>query len=145
MRNVWTILVVHTNNVHIIGRNSSWCECTCTLRNAIKQIRRQLRTIKSWGQILSPWIGDKVGSGIGLPMVCIGVESGVDIRWGYSQLRHRVPYTPCFSLDWASDAIPIFLQTGGSRFFSVVLFSSNPSACHTERRKTKIKVRKSSW
>ncbi len=36
---------------------------------------------------------------------CVGVDSGVDIRWGYSQLRHRVPYTdtPCFSLDSASD------------------------------------------
>ncbi len=123
-----------------IGRNSCshadmFVLCTCPLRNAIKQIRRQLRRIQSWGQILSPWKGDKVDSGIGLPMVCIGVEFGVDIRWGYSQLRHRVPYTPCFSLDSASDANPIFLQNGGSRFFSVVLFSSNPSAFHIEAKK----------
>jgi hypothetical protein len=46
---------------------------------------------------------DKVDSGIGLESTlayrvaqyahgkCVGVESGVDIRWGYSQLRHRVP------------------------------------------------------
>ncbi len=27
---------------------------------------------------------------------CTGVDSGVDIRWGYSQLRHRVPYTMFF-------------------------------------------------
>ncbi len=39
-----------------------------------------------------PWLGDKVDSGLGLPqpMLYVGVDSGVDIRWGYSQLLHRV-------------------------------------------------------
>ncbi len=32
---------------------------------------------------------------------CVGFDSGMDIRGGYSQLRHRVPST-CFSLDSAS-------------------------------------------
>ncbi len=27
---------------------------------------------------------------------CVGVNFGLDIRWGYSQLRHRVPYTMLF-------------------------------------------------
>jgi hypothetical protein len=45
------------------------------------------------GQMQSPWLGDKVESGIGLPMVHFAV---VDIRWGYSQLRHGVPYTMFF-------------------------------------------------
>ncbi len=27
---------------------------------------------------------------------CVGVDSGVDIRWGYSQLRHRVQHTIFF-------------------------------------------------
>jgi hypothetical protein len=45
--------------------------------------------------------GDKVDSGIGLRgriwhsvvhVKCVGVDSGVNIRWGYSQLRHRVSY-----------------------------------------------------
>ena len=59
-----------------------------------------------WGQIQSPWVGDKVDSGIGLPMVnVLRVDSGVDIRWAYSQLRHRVPHTPCFSLDSASERL----------------------------------------
>ncbi len=41
----------------------------------------------------------KVDSGIGLPNAhgkWVGVDSGVDIRWGYSQLRHRVLYTMFF-------------------------------------------------
>ncbi len=33
---------------------------------------------------------------------CVGVDSRVHIRWGYSQLRHRVPYTMFFSLDSVS-------------------------------------------
>ncbi len=52
-----------------------------------------------WGQILCPWLGDKVDSGIGLRSTvtwvahskCPGVDSEVDIKWGCSQLRHRVP------------------------------------------------------
>ncbi len=56
------------------------------------------------GQILSPcwgikstWHRVKVDSGMGLAMVQVwGVDSGVDIRWVYSQLRHRVPYTMFF-------------------------------------------------
>jgi hypothetical protein len=39
---------------------------------------------------------DKVDSGIGLPSAhgtCVGVDSGVYIRWVYSQLRHRVSFT----------------------------------------------------
>ncbi len=61
---------------------------------------------EAWGQIQSPRLGDKVDfawhrvkvdSGIGLPMVNVsGVDSGVDTRWGYSQLRQRVPYTMFF-------------------------------------------------
>jgi hypothetical protein len=40
------------------------------------------------------WHRVKVDSGKGLPKAhgkCVGVHSGVDIRWDYSQLRHRVP------------------------------------------------------
>jgi hypothetical protein len=48
----------------------------------------------------SPWQGDKVDSGIGLPMgKCVGVDIGMDIRWGYilySHLRHKVPHTMFF-------------------------------------------------
>jgi hypothetical protein len=39
------------------------------------------------GQIQIPWLGDKTDSGMGLPNAhgkCVGVDSGVDIRWGYS-------------------------------------------------------------
>ncbi len=28
--------------------------------------------------------------------ICVGVLSGVDIRWGYSERRHRIPYTMFF-------------------------------------------------
>jgi hypothetical protein len=57
-----------------------------------------------WGQIQSPWLVDKtnrikVDPGIGLPNVhgkCFGVDSGMDIRWGYSQRRNRVPLTMFF-------------------------------------------------
>ncbi len=64
----------------------------------------------TWGRIPSPWLGDKVGRlwhkvDRGR---CVGdwsrPWSGHKVRWGYSQLRHRVPYcTPCFSLDSASE------------------------------------------
>ncbi len=47
---------------------------------------------KNRGQILSSWMGDQVDSGIGLPNAN-GTCLWVDIRWGYSQVRHRVPYT----------------------------------------------------
>ncbi len=33
-----------------------------------------------------------------------GVDSGVDIWWGYSQLRHRVPYTMVFLMDFSASA-----------------------------------------
>ncbi len=41
------------------------------------------------------WHRVKVDSGTGLPAhgTCVWVDYGVDIRWGYSQLRHRVLYT----------------------------------------------------
>jgi hypothetical protein len=43
------------------------------------------------------WHRVKVDSGKGMPkkcpFKCVGVDPGVDIRGGYSQLRHRVPYT----------------------------------------------------
>ncbi len=40
----------------------------------------------------------KVDSGIGMPMhgKCVGVDSGGDIRGGYSHLRHRGPFTMFF-------------------------------------------------
>jgi hypothetical protein len=84
----------------------------------------QLSRLLIRGQILSTWLGDKVDfchrfkvdsgkrvtvdSGIRLRSTpnahdkCVGVDLEVDIRWGYSQLRHRVPsHTRCFSLDSA--------------------------------------------
>jgi hypothetical protein len=48
---------------------------------------------KNRGQIRSLWLGDKVDSCTGLRSTlarCVGVDSGVDTRWDYSQLRHRV-------------------------------------------------------
>ncbi len=67
---------------------------------------KKMSCMISRGQILSLWPGGKVDSGIGFPQCkCVGVDSGVNIRWGYSQLRHWVPYTMfffgfglCFSL-----------------------------------------------
>ncbi len=48
-------------------------------------------------KIQIPWRGDKVDSGIRVAHgKCVGLDSGVDIRWGYSELRHRVPYTMVF-------------------------------------------------
>ncbi len=38
----------------------------------------------------------KVDSGMRLPMVNVLVDFGVDIRWGFSQLLHMVPYTTFF-------------------------------------------------
>ncbi len=58
------------------------------------------------GQIQSPWLGDKVDSGIGMVTV-LGVDSGVDIRGGYSQLRHRVTYTIFFFVFGLSSSHPI--------------------------------------
>ncbi len=47
---------------------------------------------------LNPFLSeDKVDYGIGAAHgKCFGVDSGVDKRWGYSQLWHRVPYTMFF-------------------------------------------------
>jgi hypothetical protein len=48
-------------------------------------------------------VGLTVDSGIGLPNAhgkCVGIDSGVDIRRGYSQLRHKVPFI-MFSMDSA--------------------------------------------
>ncbi len=52
--------------------------------------RRLPDSIRLWRRV-------KIGSGIGLPInKCVGVDSGVDIRWGHSQLWNRVPYTMFF-------------------------------------------------
>jgi hypothetical protein len=58
------------------------------------EIRIPYTMLWSRGQILSPWLEDKVDSGIVLPMVHV-LESILELTlmWGYSQLRHRVPYT----------------------------------------------------
>jgi hypothetical protein len=37
---------------------------------------------------------------------CVEVDYGAGIRWGYSQLRHMVPHTPCFSSDSVSALFP---------------------------------------
>ncbi len=66
-----------------------------------------------WGQIQSPWLRDKVESGIGLrstlahtglPMVrkCVGVDSGVVIRWGYIVNSDTGSHKPCFSMSLCS-------------------------------------------
>ncbi len=52
------------------------------------------------GGLSQLWHRIKVDSDIGLPMVnakCVWVDSEVDIRWGFSQLRHRVSNTMFFS------------------------------------------------
>ncbi len=52
------------------------------------EVATMLRLIRSSWRV-------KVDSGIGLPMdfLCVVVDSGVDIRWDYVQLRQRVAYT----------------------------------------------------
>ncbi len=50
-------------------------------------------------QIPRLWLGDKVDSGIGLPMVNVlsRLWSGHEVSlYTYSQLRHRIPYTMFF-------------------------------------------------
>jgi hypothetical protein len=76
------------------------------------------------GRIQRSWLVDKVDSGIGLRTIlalgcliygkCVQVDCGVGIRWGYSQLRHRVPFTMFFfgfdlcTSHWGADNVCLF-------------------------------------
>jgi hypothetical protein len=44
------------------------------------------------------------------PLKCVRVDSGVDIRVGYNQLRHRVPYTMLFFGSGLKMAVTVFLE-----------------------------------
>ncbi len=86
---------------------SWWNSCLCRLSRLIRLNSGPKRWHQKiitkcmhfcWGEILSPWLEDKVDSGIGLTSTLARVDHhgrcvGVDKRWGYSQLRHRDPYT----------------------------------------------------
>ncbi len=71
-------------------------DCACVLAVEIDDLssipRYQSPNPKSlaWGKVDSVIVllWHRVAHG-----TCAGVDSGVAIRWGYSQLRHRVPYT----------------------------------------------------
>jgi hypothetical protein len=89
-----------------------------------------------WGQILSPWLGYKVDSctqgrvkvysSIRLPMVhaFVGIDSGVDIRWGFSQLRYKVLY-PIFFFEFGLCVFPSF--TSKKNTFVKCFFLKNMS------------------
>jgi hypothetical protein len=87
-----------------------------------------------WGEIQSPWLGDKVDSGTGLRSTLaygslgwrvVVDDSVVDIRWGYSQLRHIGSHTPCFSLD----SVFVYLFMSQSAGF-LILYLRHPSWTH---------------
>jgi hypothetical protein len=66
----------------------------------------------AWGWILSPWLGYKVESGIGFPMVhvvhVLRVDSGVDTRWGIVDFGIG-SHTPC-SLFYIHSRVQWFSQ-----------------------------------
>ncbi len=94
-----------------------------TFKNVRNNFRLCCWLMFSRGQILSPWLGDKVDSGIGLTVdygTCVAVGAGVDISRGYSQIRNRVPYTmfsfgfglsPSFDADCKLIKIPQDVQS----------------------------------
>jgi hypothetical protein len=66
-------------------------------RESCSVLKGQIQSPCNWGIKSTLTYRVKVDSGIGLPTgECAGVDSGVDIRSGYSQLRHRVTYTMFF-------------------------------------------------
>ncbi len=67
----------------------------CAQHFRSEQIPLAYSTYRS--QVLSPWLGDKVNPWHRVVHgKCVRVDSGVDMGWSNSQLRHKVPYTMLF-------------------------------------------------
>jgi len=73
---------------------------------------------------------------------CVGVDSGVDIRGGYSQLRHRVTYTIFFFVFGLSSSHPILsLETAFVHILCKV-DTLNPFLFKTNGRCSKSYIRR---